>query len=119
MVDSLNPKQHNPAFSTHAQITPEQVPAIAAAGYKTIINNRPDGEGGPEQPSSAAIAKACAEAGVQYHFLPVVSGQYGEEQVAQMAQLLDTAAQPVFCFCRSGGRSTQLYTLAQQLQSKP
>ena len=27
-----------------AQITPEDVAAIAAAGYKVLINNRPDGE---------------------------------------------------------------------------
>ena len=39
------------------QIQPEDVAAIADAGYKVLINNRPDGEE-PGQPANADIAAA-------------------------------------------------------------
>jgi uncharacterized protein (TIGR01244 family) len=116
---SIMVSKHNDNFSTAGQILPEHVTAIASAGYKTIINNRPDGEGGPEQPPSSAIEAAAKAAGLAYHYLPVVSGQYTAEQIAQMAALVsgEHAAQaPIFCFCRSGARSTQLYQLALQSQ---
>ena len=40
---------HNPNFGTAGQIEPTDVAEIAQQGYKSIINNRPDGEEGPEQ----------------------------------------------------------------------
>jgi uncharacterized protein (TIGR01244 family) len=46
-----------------------------------------------------------------YHYLPVVSGAITPEQVVQMAELVNNAAQPVLAFCRSGARSTQLWSL--------
>ena len=47
-----------PGFSVAAQLTVERIAEVAALGFKTLINNRPDGEGGPDQPMSAAIAAA-------------------------------------------------------------
>jgi uncharacterized protein (TIGR01244 family) len=46
----------------------------AQAGFRSVINNRPDFEGGPEQPTSAAIAAAAAAAGLAYAWLPVAPG---------------------------------------------
>ena len=50
--------QHTPNFSTAPQISCDDMAAIAASGFHTVINNRPDGEGGPEQPSSHDMAQA-------------------------------------------------------------
>src|SRR5450631_1023708 len=86
------------------QIAPGDIAAIAAHGFKTVINNRPDGEGGPVQPSSADIQSAAQAAGLGYAHLPVVSGQLTPAQVDEMARYLQTAATPVFAFCRSGAR---------------
>ena len=44
-------------ISITGQITPEQIPQFAEQGFKTIINNRPDGEE-PNQPTSAELAAA-------------------------------------------------------------
>ena len=85
-------------------------------GYKSIINNRPDGEGGAEQPTSVEIERAAEAAGLQYAYLPVISGQITAEQAQQMAKLLETMPGPVLAFCRSGARSTNLYLLANQLK---
>ncbi len=41
----------NAAFAVSAQLTVDDVPGVAAQGFTTLINNRPDGEGGSAQPS--------------------------------------------------------------------
>jgi uncharacterized protein (TIGR01244 family) len=96
------------------QIAPGDVAAIAAHGFKTVINNRPDGEGGPAQPSSEELRRATEAAGLKYVYLPVVSGQLTVEQVSDMAQTLQKANAPVFAFCRSGARTEHLFRLATQ-----
>ncbi len=45
------------------QVQPDDMAAIAQAGYKVVINNRPDGEA-PDQPSSEELAAAAAAAGL-------------------------------------------------------
>ncbi len=105
---------HNPNFGTAGQIEPSDVDQIAKQGYKSIINNRPDGEEGPEQPSNASIAAMAKEHGLEYAYLPVVSGAITPEQVVEMAKLLKAMPQPILAFCRSGARSTFLYQLALQ-----
>jgi uncharacterized protein (TIGR01244 family) len=100
-------------FSVAAQLSVEQIADAAALGYKSLINNRPDGEGGPDQPLSSAIAAAAQLNGLHYVYLPVVSGSFTPEQALAMREALQTAPQPVLAFCRSGARSAQLYSLAQ------
>jgi uncharacterized protein (TIGR01244 family) len=109
---ALSITQHTAQFSSAAQLQPEDLAQIAAQGYKTVINNRPDGEGGAEQPTSAQIEKAATQAGLAYHYLPVVSGQMTEEQVQQMEKILANAKFPVLGFCRSGTRATNLWKMA-------
>lgn len=106
---------HTDQFGTLGQITPEDVAEIARQGYKTIVNNRPDGEAGPTQPLSAEIEVAAKALGLNYVYLPVVSGQITLEQAQSMAQVLETMPGPILAFCRSGARSTNLYMLAQQV----
>ncbi|MEY3950251.1 MAG: putative transporter component [Pseudomonadota bacterium] len=106
---------HTDQFGTLGQIAPEDVAEIARQGYKSIINNRPDGEGGPAQPLNADVEKAAKALGLNYVYLPVVSGQITLEQAQEMARLLETLPGPILAFCRSGARSTNLYMLAQQV----
>jgi len=60
------------------QIGPEHVTQVIEKGFKSIINNRPDMEGGPEQPTSAQIEEAARAAGLDYVYQPVVAGQITE-----------------------------------------
>jgi hypothetical protein len=105
--------QHNPNFATAPQIDPQDMAAIAAHGFTTVINNRPDGEGGPAQPTSAQMADAAAAAGLSYHYLPVISGQITPEQTQQFAALIKAATGPVLAFCRSGARSTNIWSMGR------
>jgi len=105
--------QHNAVFSTAPQLAPEHMAAIASHGFRTVINHRPDMEGGPDQPTSAQMQAAAQAAGLAYHYLPVISGSITPEQVVQMAELVQSASSPVLAFCRSGARSTQLWMMGK------
>jgi uncharacterized protein (TIGR01244 family) len=103
---------HNPEFSTTGQISPEQVKEVATLGFKSVIDNRPDFEGGHEQPLHADIEKLVIASGMQFAYLPVISGAITPDQIHQMAELIDSLPKPILAFCRSGARSTNLYHLA-------
>ncbi len=97
------------------QLNAEAMAEAARLGFKSVVNNRPDFEGGPDQPTSADIAAAAQAAGLEYRFLPVAGGYQSPEEAAQMARLLGELPRPVLMFCRSGARSARLYALAQQV----
>lgn len=97
------------------QLTPEAMAAAAEAGFKAVLNNRPDFEGGPDQPTSASIEAAAQAAGLAYAYLPVQGGYQSPEEIAQCAELLKTLPRPLLMFCRSGARSTKLYQQAVAL----
>lgn len=97
------------------QLTPEAMAAVAEAGFKAVMNNRPDLEGGPDQPRSADVEAAAVAAGLAYAHLPVQGGYQSPEEIAQCAALLKTLPRPLLMFCRSGARSTRLYTQAVSL----
>ncbi|MGO4837072.1 TIGR01244 family sulfur transferase [Rhizobiaceae sp. 2RAB30] len=100
-------------YSVSGQITPEEVAAVKAAGFRSIICNRPDDEQ-PGQPSAASVQAAVEAAGLEFRYIPVVSGQITADNVADMAVALDEMQGPVFAYCRSGARCTNLYGLVQQ-----
>lgn len=115
---SLPVTQHNDDFATAPQIQVDHVPSIAQNGFKTIINHRPDGEAGLTQPLSMDLAKAAEATGVHYHYLPVIRGQYTQAQIEHMAHLLEHSPKPIFSFCGSGMRASELYALAVEHVSK-
>ncbi|MCY4754979.1 TIGR01244 family sulfur transferase [Pelomonas aquatica] len=104
-----------PDICAAPQLTPEAMAEAAAMGFKSVINNRPDFEHGPDQPTSAAIQAAAEAAGLQYRHLPVAGGYQSPEEIAAFAKLLEELPRPLLVFCRSGARSTRLFVQAQQL----
>ena len=97
------------------QLTPGAMAEAARAGFKSVVNNRPDFEHGPDQPSNAEIEAAARAAGLEYRFLPVDSAYQSPEEIAAMARLLADLPRPLLMFCRSGARSTRLYSSAVSL----
>jgi len=102
-------------FVAVRQVTAGDLDEAAAAGIRTIVNNRPDGEE-PGQPSSAEIEAAARAAGLGYRHIPVAGG-FPPGQVEVMAEAL--AQGPVLAFCRSGLRSTYLWALARAARGAP
>jgi uncharacterized protein (TIGR01244 family) len=97
------------------QLTPEAMAEAATMGFRSVVNNRPDFEHGPDQPTSAVIEAAAKAAGLEYRHLPVDGGWQSPEQIAEMAGLLAELPRPLLMFCRSGARSMRLFAQAQQL----
>lgn len=95
------------------QISPASVAEIAAAGYRVLINNRPDGEE-PNQPANDEIAAAAEAAGLEYYFLPITAMNFPGPDFDQMCQLLADSTKPVLAFCRTGTRCTNLWVASQQ-----
>ncbi len=82
-------------------------------GFRSVVNNRPDFEHGPDQPTSAEIEAAARAAGLEYRFLPVASGYQSPAEIAAFARLLQELPRPLLVFCRSGARSANLFMQAQ------
>jgi uncharacterized protein (TIGR01244 family) len=98
-------------FTTAPQISVADVAEAARQGFKTVINNRPDGED-PAQPSAAQIGAAAKAAGLAYFHIPVRGGPT-PDQVEQTKAILAEAETPVLAFCRSGTRSIVTWSLSQ------
>ena len=94
------------------QLDPTSMAEAAAAGFKSVINNRPDFEAGPMQPTSASIEAAARAAGLSYAFLPVAPSIQTTDEIARFAALLETLPKPILAFCRSGARSGKLVRAA-------
>ncbi len=99
-------------FSVSGQIAAADVQAIKDAGFRSIICNRPDNEEGAvphEQIEAAARA-----AGLTFRYVPAISGQLTPANVEETASALSELEGPIFAYCRSGARSTNLYMMAKQ-----
>lgn len=112
-MQNFSPEQIDEALCVHAQVQPEDMPAIAAAGFRSIVNNRPDFEAGPDQPTSAQLEAAARQAGLAYRYLPVTPMGHTAEQIRGMASAVAELPKPVLAFCRSGRRSAVLYLMGK------
>jgi len=93
------------------QITVDQLEQIKAEGIRSIICNRPDGEGS-DQPTHAEIESKAKELGLEFRFIPIDKGMIRDEQVNEFKQAFDELPRPILGYCRSGMRSTSLWSLA-------
>jgi uncharacterized protein (TIGR01244 family) len=103
-----------PEVCVAGQLDPAAMASVAQSGFKSVINNRPDFEGGPDQPTSAAMQQAAEAAGLTYVYLPVQPAVQTPQEVARFAELLATLPTPILAFCRSGARSTKLFVGASE-----
>ena len=101
-----------PTYAVSPQISPEDLPLIAEAGFSTVICNRPDAENPPEW-QAAAMAEAAAAAGLQFHNLPLTHQTMTAENVARQRDLINAASGPVLAYCASGTRSSVIWSLGQ------
>src|SRR5882672_574188 len=109
MSETLSFRPVAPDVCVAPQLTPEAMAEAARAGFRSVINNRPDFEHGPQQPTNAAIEAAARAAGLEYRFLPVDGSYQSPDEIAAFAQLLKELPRPILAFCRSGARSTRLF----------
>ena len=105
-------KRINGELSVAPQIVASDILAIAEAGFKTVICNRPDGEG-EDQQEYAEIEVAAQAAGLLIINQPVDGRNVTDEDGVQFGKLLDDATKPVLAYCRTGTRCTILWCLSR------
>lgn len=105
-------------FCASRQIAPGDLKAIHNAGFRSVICNRPDGEGA-DQPSFDAIAVAAFELGMDARYLPIAPGGIGEAEVDAFGALVDALPKPILAYCRTGNRSSMLWNrLTERLHAE-
>lgn len=102
----------NTAYAVTPQITVEDIPAIVAGGFKTIICNRPDAEVPPSH-QAAAIKAAATAAGLEFVVNPVTHQSLNMDMVAAQMAAIDASAGPTLAYCASGTRSSIVWSLGQ------
>lgn len=101
-----------PELSVTGRLDGRDIQALARAGVRTIINNRPDGEDQGQLP--AAEAQRIAEThGLTYHHIPITAATLSRTDVDAFAAVLRDAPTPIVAHCRSGTRSTLLWALSR------
>ena len=97
-------------FAVAPQISEADIDEIAKAGFKTVIANRPDGEGGVDQPRMGSIRARAEEQGLTFVALPF-SGAPTPEIIERMQSILAEAPAPALAYCRTGTRSITAWAL--------
>jgi uncharacterized protein (TIGR01244 family) len=99
-------------YAVSPQIEPSDLPALAAAGFTTIICNRPDAEN-PAERGSDAMRAAAEREGLAFVHNPLSHGSLTQDIVDLQRSTIDAADGPVFAYCASGNRCSILWALAE------
>ncbi len=110
-------KRIDDTLSVADQITPVDIAALAANGFKSIVCNRPDGEAA-DQPAFREIEESARAAGIVCAYLPITSGQVGDDDARKFGALLASLPGPALAFCRTGTRSTTLWSLSEAAKGR-
>ena len=106
-------KQVTDAFAAAPQISADVMSELAEMGFSDVICNRPDAENGPSE-QSVVMQVAAENAGLKFHFLPIDQTNLLEPENAERTrEILSNASGKVLAYCRSGTRSTYVWSLAQ------
>jgi uncharacterized protein (TIGR01244 family) len=96
------------------QIQPEDLPELAQAGIKTIVNNRPDGEDLAAQPYALELEAAAGPLGIEVINIPFTAQTLTSAEVAEFMEVLEKWGDaPILAFCRSGNRSSMIWAAAR------
>lgn len=105
-------KPLTPTLSVSPQLSEADVAQAARDGFRSIADNRPDGEE-PGQLSAVEMEALAQRHGMGFAHVPAVPGKIGDEEVAQMVSALARLDGPVLAYCRTGTRSATLWALSQ------
>lgn len=105
-------RQITPRYAVSPQIDPEDIAAIKAAGFTTVICNRPDEEV-PASHQSEVVAAQAQAAGLAFHILPLTHQTMTPANVARQRALIEESQGPVLAYCASGTRCSVVWSLGQ------
>ena len=100
------------SLSVAAQITPQDIPDLAAQGFTVVVCNRPDGEV-PGQATMDEIEAACNDADLLFVRYPVDAMNFPGSEIEDLGALFDDPGQSVLAYCRTGTRCANLWVTSQ------
>lgn len=104
-------------LSVSTQPSVEDIQSLRDKGFKTLINNRPDGED-PAQPKTQAEAQEAKRCGLSYALIPVTAETITEADVRAFQRAVDESEGPVVAHCQTGRRSLNLYLIGEVLDGR-
>ncbi|MGI9522499.1 MAG: TIGR01244 family sulfur transferase [Hyphomicrobiaceae bacterium] len=108
----MNARRVTDELAVSEQISTTDVAAIAAAGFRSIVCNRPNGES-PDQADFQSIEDEARRVGLEVRWQPVISGHVQNEDAKTFGEIISKLPSPVFAYCRSGTRCIVLWSLSQ------
>lgn len=103
-----------PGLATAGQPSPEALRKLKEQGFRTVINLRAETEPGVKE--EEAIVKAQ---GLEYVSVPVTPASFSQQQVDQVAKVLDDPkAGPILFHCGSANRVGAVWTVIQSQRGK-
>ena len=99
-----------PTYAVSPQIGPADLAVIKAAGYTTIIDNRPDGEIA-EDLQGPAMKKAAEALGLTFVINPLIPGNFTPDNIASQSAAVAASKGPVFAYCASGNRCSIIWAM--------
>lgn len=97
-------------LSVAPQLSPTDIQAIRDMGFKSIVCNRPDGEGA-DQPTFAEIQHEAEKNGMICQYQPVVSGKVTRDDADTFCEAIQRLPGPTLAYCRTGTRSITLWAM--------
>jgi sulfide:quinone oxidoreductase len=112
-------KSLSASFSASPQLSAADVASAAEAGFRTIVDYRPDAEDAG-QPSAAAMEAIAQRHGLAFAHIPVTTASaISDSDIARMRATLAQSPGPVLGYCRSGTRAATMWALAQVGETPP
>lgn len=111
---NINVTKLDERLSVTGQINIDDLQEIANAGFKSIICNRPDDEGGADQPTSEQLAAMAKSLNMVFAYLPVEIGAVSAEHGEKFKSLVEALPGPILAYCGSGKRAATLHGLAKK-----
>ena len=105
-----------PTYSVAGQISAEDLADIKAAGFRSIVCHRPDGEAA-DQPNFDSIKQAAEALGIEARQIPVGPMGVTADAVRAMVDAIEEMPQPMLGYCRSGARSTAIFQHTAHLRN--
>jgi len=105
-------KQILPGYGVTSQLDITDLSELAALGYRSVINYRPDDEE-PGQPKSDDLLAEAKRLNLEYMHLPISGMDLPDEpDIRSFGKTLDALPEPVLGFCRTGARAVRLWSVA-------
>lgn len=108
----MNIHRINDEFSFSKQLELTDIAQIHVQGFRSIICNRPDGEGS-NQPTIDEIKAEAELYSLEIRYVPVVLGNITDSDIADFSSAIATLPKPTLAYCLSGKRSEMLWSMTQ------